>query len=86
MDGEISIPRSLKTDGIVAAVPKRQGRSTGNPHRFEAHLSHEEKSSEEPDRKPDADEPAAAQDAETQPESSASTDAPDDSGLLDFEA
>ena len=82
MDGEISIPRSLKTDGIVAAVPKRQGRSAGNPHRFEAQLSHEEKSSEDPDQESEPGDPAEDQAADPHPESAA----PANSTLLDYEA
>jgi hypothetical protein len=85
MDGEISIPRKLQTDGIVAAAAKRE-RGSGNPRRFEAQLSKERKPSEDPDLKSEADEPADAKDAETQPESSASPAAPDDAGRLDFEA
>ena len=84
MDGDISIPRNLQTDHIVAAAAKRE-RGSGNPRRFEAQLSKEQKSSEDPDQKAEADEPADAKD-ETQPEASASSAAADDDGLLDFEA
>lgn len=85
MDGDISIPKNLQTDRIVAAASKRE-RGSGNPRRFEAQLSKERKSSEKPDHKAKAEEPADAQDAETQPESSASPAPADVAGLLDFEA
>jgi hypothetical protein len=85
MDGDISIPRDLQTDRIVGAVSKRE-RGPGNPRRFEAQLSKERKSSDKPDRKAKAEEPADAKEAGTQPESSASAAADDDVGLLDFEA
>ena len=63
MDGEISIPRNLRTDGIVAAAAKRE-RGSGNPRRFEAQLSKERKPSEDPDHKAEADDPAEAKEAE----------------------
>ena len=85
MDGEISIPRNLQTDGIVAAAAKRERRS-GNPRRFDAQLSQERKPSEQPAHKAEAAEPADAKDAETQPESSASPAKADNGGLLDYEA
>jgi hypothetical protein len=85
MDGDISIPRTLQTDGIVAAAAKRERRS-GNPRRFDAQLQKERKSSDEPDRKARAAKPADAKDAETQSESSPPAPPADKDGLLDFEA
>ncbi len=85
MDGEISISRKLQTEGIVAAAAKRE-RGSGNPRRFEAQLSKERKSSEDPDHNAEADEPADVKDAEPPPESAASAIPADDAGLLDFEA
>jgi hypothetical protein len=84
MDGDISIPRNLQTDRVVAAASKRE-RGSGNPRRFEAQLSKERKSSEKPDHKAEAEEPTDAKGAEMKPESPASA-AADDGGLLDFEA
>jgi hypothetical protein len=88
MDGEISISRKLQTDGIVAAAAKRE-RGSGNPRRFEAQLSKERESSEDPDHEAEADEPPEVKDAEVQPDPPAPA-APavpaEDDGLLDFEA
>ncbi len=85
MDGDISIPRGLQTDRIVAAAAKRE-RGSGNPRRFEAQLSKERKSSEDPDHKAKAEEQPADAKQQTKPDSSASPAATDDGGLLDFEA
>jgi len=85
MDGEISISRKLQTEGIVAAAAKRE-RGSGNPRRFEAQLSKERKSSENPDHEAETDDPPEVKDAEAQPESPASAAPAEDDGLLDFEA
>ncbi|MGO8702618.1 MAG: hypothetical protein ACLQVA_02275 [Candidatus Brocadiia bacterium] len=85
MDGDISIPRNLQADRVVAPAAKRE-RGSGNPRRFEAQLSKERKSSEDPDHKAEAEEQPADAREETQPESTASPAAAADGGLLDFEA
>ena len=85
MEGEISIPRTLQTDGVVAAAAKRE-RGSGNRRRFESQLRKERKSSDEPDPKAEADEPPDDKARETPPESPASAAPADTDGLLDFEA
>jgi hypothetical protein len=85
MGGEISIPRTLQTDGIVGAVAKREReRGSGNPRRFQEQLQKERKSSDET-HKPEAQAPADRPDGETRADSSAPP-AADKDGLLDFEA
>jgi len=85
MDGDILVPRTLQTDGIVGAAAKRERRS-GNPRRFEAQIQKGQKSSDEPKRKARPDEPADAEEAQKQPGSSAPPAAADPAKLLDFEA
>jgi hypothetical protein len=85
MEGEISIPRTLQTDGVVAAAAKRERRS-GNPRRFESQLRKERKSSDEPGQKAEADEPPEDKAGGTPSEPPASAAATDKDALLDFEA
>jgi hypothetical protein len=85
MDGEITIPRTLQTDGVVAAAAKRE-RGSGNPRRFESQLRKERKSSDEPDQKAEADKPADDKAGETPSESPPSAAVADQDRLLDFEA
>jgi len=85
MDGEILIPRTLQTDGVVAATAKRE-RGPGNPRRFQEQLHKERKSSDETTPEPEPDEPADAKAPQTPSAPSDPAAAADKDGLLDFEA